>query len=340
MKVNRKWLAHLLAVAAAVVAILAFVGGFLYATHTQPRNGPSATNGSVPSRSAKASSTATRGPPPNITRRIDPRWMGLETSPNWEEVGRRITGNFQQFGFRPVGESETPRDCDDCGSNPPTAYPTAYAPGKFDPTYAPKGTRVDVLGHDGLYRAAQDATVTWQYTENAWATVRGTTTLTSDIVRMIQLARTLRPAERTPVRVPLSLASVPARMPLAEIDINQSGTTLTFGECGMSVDGAVPDCMVDTDRLRVQILPADGYDGLIDDRAAVPWKIGGKDGRYDKASYRAAVQVQDGMLVLFRLRGPGSTKPTTHLEDVLDSVVWASDPGNHATWQPVTDWAK
>jgi hypothetical protein len=74
------------------------------------------------------------------------------------------------------------------------------------------------------------------------------------------------------------------------------------------------DCMVDTDRFRVQILPADGYSGQIDDRAAVRWKIGGKDGWFDNASNRAAVQVQNGMLVEFRLRGSRSNKPTAQLE--------------------------
>jgi hypothetical protein len=52
--------------------------------------------------------------------------------------------------------------------------------------------------------------LTWQYAENAWATVRGTTTTTGDINRMLELARALRPTERAPIRAPLSLTNVAA----------------------------------------------------------------------------------------------------------------------------------
>jgi hypothetical protein len=55
---------------------------------------------------------------------------------NWEESDRRITSDFQQFGFRPADENEMPRRCNGCGVTPPTAFLTVYAPGKFDPTDA------------------------------------------------------------------------------------------------------------------------------------------------------------------------------------------------------------
>ena len=55
-------------------------------------------------------------------------------------------------------------------------------------------------------------------------------------------------------------------------------------------------------------------------------KVGGKDGKYDKASNAAAVQVQSGMLVVFELSGPdGLPKTTTRLEDILAGVIWAPD---------------
>jgi hypothetical protein len=47
--------------------------------------------------------------------------------------------------------------------------------------------------------------------------VRGLTTITYDFDRMLELARAVRPTERTPVRYPLSLANAPARMPLASV---------------------------------------------------------------------------------------------------------------------------
>jgi hypothetical protein len=53
---------------------------------------------------------------------------------------------------------------------------------------------------DGFFPAAQgsrDAMLTWLYAEDAWATVRGTTTTTSDLDRMLELGRALRPSERT-----------------------------------------------------------------------------------------------------------------------------------------------
>jgi hypothetical protein len=62
----------------------------------------------------------------------------------------------------------------------------------------------------------------------------------------------------------------------------------------------------------------------------------------------AAVLVQKGTYVEFDLISPRDPEPTadqkdvlhSELEDVLNSVAWAPDPGSEATWPAVTDWAK
>ena len=210
---------------------------------------------------ARQQSTPTQEPPPKVTSQIDARWMGFDKRQpwNWQDVDRQITKDFQQFGFRPVGETELPRGCNGCGVEPATARMTIYATGKFDPTDSRKGQPVSVTGDDAFFRAAQgseDAMLSWQYAENAWATVRGTTTTTSNLDRLLELARALRPNERTPVRVPLSLANVPANMPLVSIEVEPApyGTILAFGSCIVpGTEPAAPDCGHDSDHLRVQI---------------------------------------------------------------------------------------
>jgi hypothetical protein len=263
---------------------------------------------------------------------------------NWEDSDRKITKDFQQFGFRPAGETELPRGCNGCGEQPATARVSIYVPGKVDPADPRTGQPVGVSGRDGFFRpsdGSQDAILTWQYADNAWATVRGTTTATSNVDRLMELARALRPDDRTPVRVPLSLANLPATMPLAEVGTEPApyGTTLLFGACEPT--GIPPECTDKSDHLRVQIWQADGYSGHINEQNAVAVKIGGKDGKYDKRSSEAAVQVQAGMLVVFSLSdSEGFPNAAAQLEDILANVAWAPDPGNKATWQAVTDWTK
>jgi hypothetical protein len=275
--------------------------------------------------------------------------MGLDTTQpwNWEESERRITSDFQQFGFRPVDESELPRRCNGCGVKPPTAFLTVYAPGTFDPTEARTGQPVNVNANaDGYFRASDgsaDAMLAWQYEQDGWATVRGRTTKTSEVDRMLELANAIRPAERTPIRAPLSISGVPPPMSLAEIDIDRGdyGTALEFAKCGTTDVSGTPDCYGETDSMRVQIWPDDGYVGHIKEDNSVPIKIGGRDGIY--ADHKAAVQVQPGMLVVFDLSGPfGNTPkpPTANLKDILATFAWAPDPVNEATWRPVADWAK
>ncbi len=303
-----------------------------------------------PSQTPSSSTTSpTAAPPPTTAIQFDPQWMALDTTQpwNWEESDRRITSDFQQFGFRPVDETEVPRRCNGCGVKPPTAFLTVYAPGKFDSTDARTGEPVSVNPlNNGFFRATQgseDALLAWEYEPNAWATVRGRTTVTSQLDRMLELAHAIRPAERTPIRVPLSLPGVPAPLSLAEIDVDRGdyGTTLEFAKCGMTDVGGTPDCFGEADRLRVQIWPDDGYYGHIQEKSSVPIQIGGKDGIY--AEHGAAVQVQPGMLVVFNLGGPFGNPPkppTASLKGILAGVEWSPDPGNEATWLPVSDWAK
>ncbi len=300
------------------------------------------------SASSSAQSPAAAPVPAAVTvSQFDPQWMTLETPQSWNEVDRQITGAFQQFGLRPVDETDMPRKCNGCGVEPPTAFLTAYAPGKFDPTEARAGEPVAVNADgDGFFRASkdsEDAALAWEYADGAWATVRGRTTITSEPARMTELARALRPDDRSAIRLPLSIPRLPESLPLAEISVHRGvyGTKLHFAACGSTDIGATPSCYGKADNMRVQIWRADGYYGHIQEQRSIPVQIGGRDGLYDPASNRAAVQAQPGMLVVLELSGPWKpvrTKPQADLKDILATVVWASDPGNEQTWLPVADW--
>jgi hypothetical protein len=270
---------------------------------------------------------------------IDARWIGFSPSPplNWVEMERGITPETQRFGFRPFNEVGGPRFCQGCGEKAVTAEVTVYAVGRFDPTYAKTGQPVDVNGHGGFFHPAtwdavgpeerdgrrHDAVLTWQYADTAWASVQAMTPLTANVDRMLELARALRPDERTPVRVPLSLANVPTNMPLAGMQDNDFGTTLEFGPCTTQTRGQ--DCATlfkSVGSLRVQIV--DGGDVANDVTS---------DGSH-------AVLVQDGMSAQFDMNGPNGTALPAEFEDILGSVTWAPDPGDDATWLPVSDWVK
>jgi hypothetical protein len=293
-------------------------------------------------------------PPPAVASQFDARWLGV--TPNqpdgWEELSRRITADFQQFEFRPVDETEFMRGCNGCA--PWTAELTAYAPGKFDPAEARTGQPASVNGaDDGFFRPVddtEDAMLTWQYADNAWATAVGMTSATGKLDQLIELARALKPAERNPIRLPLSFANLPTNMPLAEITIDTSplqdarldyGTRLEYAPCAMTDAYAVRDGMVHTDKLSVHIRP-DDYRPPTGGREhkMVPVKVGGKDGLYDEVMHDVVVQVAPGMLVEFGLSGPSYPSNRVSLEQILADVQWAPDPGNEATWRPVTDWAK
>lgn len=300
-----------------------------------------------PQASSTPTTTSAAPVPPAVVSQIDARWMGFDTSQpwNWEEQDRRITSDFQQFGLRPLDETELPRGCNGCGVGPPTAFVTVYTPGKFDAAEAQTGQPVRVIGDDGFFRPSEgteDAVLAWQYADNAWATVRGRTSTTSELDRMLDLARTVRPNERSPIRLPISFTTMPTDMPLAEINIDHGdyGTSLHFAPCGKTDVNGSAKCRADSEWLRVQIWPTDDSYGHINEQRAVPWKIGGKDGMYDKAVNQAAVQVQKGMLDVFEMGGPGQTMPRPQLPGILAAVAWPPDPGNEANWPIVADWAK
>lgn len=287
------------------------------------------------------STAATPTADPGTVSQFDPRWIGLTAPQSWTESDRRITGESQEFGLRPVDENEVPRLCNGCGVDPPTAFLTAYAPGAFDPAEVLSAGPVTVgPGIEGYLlpsRGSADAVLAWRYADDAWATVRGRTTITSEGGRMLELARALRPADRTPIRVPLSIAGVPAPMSLAEIyvDRGQYGTTLRFGGC---TTGDRPDCY----NASVQIWPADDFSGLIEEEGSTPTMIGGRAGILAGDGNTAAARVGPGLLVVFSVDAvvESGGPPAITLPDLLAKVAWAPDPADAQTWRPVAEWAK
>jgi hypothetical protein len=325
--------------------------------------GCSAQRAAQPSTQASSpsvtSSSAAPAPSPTAVTQFDPQWMGLEPDQpqGWKELNRQITGEFQQFSLRPADETGRRFNCNGCA--PWTVDLTAYGPGKFDPTEARTGQPVTVIA-DGDGFLVEDpgkhtATLTWPYTDNAWATVKGLTAATTQLDRMVELAHAFKPAERTPIRLPMSMPGLPANMPLAEINIDGTGdygTIIEFAPCGPSVTGGVGSCdrYPDVETMSVHIWPSDGYSGHFQEEGAVPLKIGGKDGFFDDAlnaaGDHAAVQVAPGMLVVFDsgvgdvYRTGDPPQPPTRLKGILATLEWAPDPADETTWQPVSDWAK
>jgi hypothetical protein len=287
---------------------------------------------------------------PGTAVQFDPRWMGLVPNQpqGWEELYRSVTADFQQFDFRPVGDTEFMRGCNGCA--PWTAELTAYAPGTFDPTTARTGQPVSVNGtDDGYFRPAddsEDATVSWQYADDAWATASGLTEMTSGLDVLVVLARTLRPGERTPIRFPLSLANLPADMPLAQVDVDTHtdmptaidyGTRIDFAPCGLTATMESPGCRTAGRSLSVRIAACDyrAPSGGAE-QTTVPVKVGGRDGVMNETIQKVSVQVQPGMLVEFDVGGLAETL----VRDILATVAWAPDPGDEATWPEVADWTE
>jgi hypothetical protein len=326
-------------------AVVVVAAGCSSQQAADPSPSPQASSPSVTSSSAAPTpSTST------TVSQFDAQWMGLVPNQpqGWEEFNRTITGEFQQFGLRPTDETEIRFTCNGCA--PWTVDLTAYAPGKFDPTEARKGKPVTVNGDgDGFLvedPAKHATTLTWLYADNAWATVRGMTSATTELDRMVELAHALQPAERTPIRLPLYLPNLPDEIPLAQIDVDTHrdepekpdyGTMIDFAGCGLTDMGATRACRTATDSLSVQIAPRD-YRVITGGVAhhVVPVKVGGKDGLYDETIHRASVQLLPGMLAELELSG----RDRQAAQDVLANVNWASDPGNEATWPAVSEWAK
>src|SRR5882757_2869865 len=340
----RRWLAAL-----AILGVLVIVAA---GCSPQQAAEPQASSPSVTSLSAAPAASTT-------VSQFDAQWMGLvpDQPQGWKELNRQITGEFQQFSLRPADDTEQRFNCNGCA--PWTVDLTAYAPGKFDPTDARMGQPVNVNGEgDGFLTedpAKHTATLTWQYADNAWATVKGLTAATTQLDRMVELAHAFKPAERTPIRLPMSMPDVPANMPLAGINVDGTGdygTIITFAPCGPSVTGGAGPCErgPDTESLGVHIWPSDNYQAHFEEEEAVPMKIGGKDGFFDDAlngaGDHAVVQVQPGMLAVFdcgidapyRIGEP--PQPPTNLKSILATLVWAPDPATEASWARVSDWAK
>lgn len=298
------------------------------------------------------SATAAPNPQPGVASRIDPRWMGLGTGPgwNWQVISRTIARDSQTFNVRPFDDTdEFGPNYSGCGCGPATtAVLTVYFPGTFDPTDALAGQPVSVNGVEGFFRPAEGnekSELTWQYAASAWATLTGRTTTTSTLDRLLELAADLRPAERTPARLPLRLAKLPADMPLSSIRL-QSGqfpASVSFDACRRpSHDVPAPDCANATSMLNIEIWPQDDYpefrseNGMRRELYSIPVKIGGRDGHLHERGNAAAVKVQPGMLVVFTLSGAS----TTRIEDVIAEVTWAVNPADEATWPVVADWTK
>lgn len=306
-----------------------------------------------PQASSPSAATTTVASASTIVRQFDARWMGL--TPNrpqgWKELNRTITAEFQQFSLRPVDETERRFNCNGCA--PWTVDLTTYAPSKFDPTEARTGQPVNVNGEgDGFLTedpVTRTATLTWPYADDAWATVKGLTAATTQPDRMVELAHALKPAERAPIRLPLSMPDVQANMPLAEINVDGTGdygTIVAFDPCGPR-GARWCDRRPDKESLEVHIWPSGRVDWHFEEEEAVPLKIGGKDGLFDDAlngaGDHAAVQVARGMLAVFDCgvgdvhRAGDPPQPPTRLKSILASLEWAPDPANEVSWAPVSD---
>ena len=84
--------------------------------------------------------------------------------------------------------------------------------------------------------------------------------------------------------LPLAITTMPADMPLAEIDLDYLGygTRIKFDPCGYPDFVYGTECKVDADHLSVQIWPEDRYCGVIQEDRTVPVDVDGKDGLYDE----------------------------------------------------------
>ena len=305
-----------------------------------------------------APSSTSNGPSaaPKVASQIDPRWMGLGTNQlwNWELIDREITPRSSSSACARFNRPKHRVSATAAANIPRRLSSPPLRRGKFDAADARSGQPVNVNGREGFFRpyvGVEDAVLTWSYADDAWATVRGSTPDTSELDTMVNLAADLRPTERSPVRLPLSLANVPAALPVSSITAQHGRwpTIVRFDACqppGYQVPA--PECADTTDSLSILIWPDDTvFETFEDDEVptfhddAVPISIGGKDGLCNTTSNKAAAQIRPGMVVEFELGGPGGgRRATTNLEDILTGVVWASDPGNEQSWPAVTDWVK
>ena len=298
---------------------------------------------------------------PAVGSRIDPGWPRFGSPDgNWKVVSRKIGHDRQTLGIRPSDETyEYPNDCLGCNHPSATALLTIYATGAYDPVAVNAGQPVTVNDGEGFFlppRWPAGAVLAWQYGRNAWVTAHGRSTTTGELDRLLELAAEVRPTERTPVRFPLSLVTLPADMPLSSVDswgeVNR--TTLLFdGRGAGTFEVPVAACATASDRLSVRLLRSDHFTSYRSEAGrrhevyTIPVQIGGRDGYlHEDRDTEAAIKVGPGLVVVFELSGPfaedGSKArpPTTRFDDVLGTVVWAPEPADEATWADVADWAR
>jgi hypothetical protein len=276
--------------------------------------------------------------------------LGTGRDWNWEVVDRSISRAFQGFSVRPHDDGdEFLSEYNGCGCGPPaTAFLTVYAPGKFDSIEAQSGQRVSVDGREGFFTPSDgddDAVLAWVYGNDAWATIRGRTSTTSNLERLLELARSLRPAERTPMRFPLSLTDLPAGMPLSNIKTQRHPypTMVSFGGCQPATYRApAPHCQADTPELEIRVRPSNDYsehafqDGQRRETFSIPTDIDGKLGHLHERNRAAAVRVKPGLVVEFSLTGPA----VIQIEDVIAKVAWAPNLDDETTWPSIDEWTR
>jgi hypothetical protein len=267
----------------------------------------------------------------------------------WKVVGRDIAHDRQTVRVQPSDETfEFPNECLGCNHSSATASVTVYARGAYDPAAAMTGRPVSVNGAEGYFlppRWPAGAVLAWQYGKYAWATAHGMSETTGSMDRLLGLAALVQPARRIPVRLPLSLSTLPADMPLSSADSWGSSVRarLSFDRCGARMfDTPVAACAKPSDTLSVRLVDSGEFSAA----GLESVKIGDRDGYLRKAqSTEAAIEVAQGVVVEFSLLGPpvpdgrGSGAPEHSLEDLLAHVRWASNPADETTWPAVADWA-
>ncbi|MGU3500363.1 hypothetical protein [Mycobacterium sp. C31M] len=301
---------------------------------------------SPPATTATATAAA---PAPAVRTVIDPRWITVDTADGaWWVLNHEISRNRQRFDLQPDDETFVyPNECAGCNHPAWTAALTVYARGVFDPAVAMAGEPVTVGGAEGYLtppRWPAGPVLTWRYDTNSWATVQGTTESTGDLARLLDIAVRVRVADRTAIRYPLSLATLPADVPLSGVVGGRDGPlTLSFDACGSGVfELPVIACSDVSDRLDIRWWASDEFPehridgGQRKEAFTQPVQIGGRDGFLHefRPTAEAAITVAPGVTVTFELSGPGSLQ----LGDVLAAVRWAPDPADKNSWPAVADW--
>jgi hypothetical protein len=62
--------------------------------------------------------------------------------------------------------------------------------------------------------------------------------------------------------------------------------------------------------------------------------------RFSVSATTARYVVPAAKLSEFNFKAPHGTEREPEFKDILAGVEWAPDPGNEATWRPVSDWVE